>query len=160
MRKYDRISTLFWFFFGLYIVREGYAIHVGTLKEPGPGFLLFWSGAVLCGLSAFTFIKALFSEEKESKKMWVGLQWYKPLLILMISIVYALFFARLGFVLSTFLLMFLIFKFSGSLKWPKAFMASFLSTFGSWFIFDVWLRCQFPKGFLENLIIYALQLRY
>ena len=159
MRKYDRISTVFWFFVGLYVIWEGYATHVGTLKGPGPGFLLFWSGIVLCGLSAFTFVKAQFSIEQESKKMWVGLKWHKPLLVLMISLVYAFFFSRLGYLLSTFLFMLLLFKFMDSLKWPNALLASFLSVFFTWLLFDFWLQCQFPKGSLEEIIIYVLKFR-
>ncbi len=160
MRKYDRMSALFWFIFGLYITREGYIMFLGTLKEPGPGFLLFWSGVILSGLSVYTFVRAHLAKEEESTKIWAGLKWYKPLLVLMISSVYALFFENLGFLLSTFSLMFLIFKFGGSLKWSKAIIASFLSTFCSWIIFDVWLGIQFSKGFLEDLIIYTLKMRH
>lgn len=57
MRNDDRIITIFGFLFGLYVVREGYVLPVGTLREPGTGFLLFWSGRVLSGLSAFTFVR-------------------------------------------------------------------------------------------------------
>lgn len=160
MKKYDQISTLFWFLFGLYIIQEGYAIHLGILREPGPGFLLFWSGVVLCGLSALTFFKAQFSKEKESEKMWEGIKWHKPLLILMISFVYVLFFARLGFLLSTFILVLLLFKFTEPQKWSKVLVSSFLSVFFCWLIFDFCLKCQFPKGLLENLIFPWLKLLY
>jgi putative tricarboxylic transport membrane protein len=152
MRKYDRISALFWFFVGIYVTREGYVVYVGPLREPGPGFLLFWCGIVLCGLSAFTFVKAQFSIEQESKKMWVGLKWHRPLLVLMICLVYTFFFERLGYLLSTFLWMLILFKLMDSIKWPKALLASFLSVFFTWLIFAFGLRSQFPKGFLEGFL--------
>lgn len=158
MRKYDQVSTFFWFLFGLYIIQEGYTIHLGKLRDPGPGFLLFWCGVILCGLSALTFFKARFSKEKESEKMWEGIKWHKPLLILMISFVYVLFFARLGFLLSTFILMLIIFKFIEPQKWSKVLVSSFLSAFLGWLIFDFFLKVQFPRGLLENLIYPWLKL--
>jgi len=160
MNKYDKISTIFWFLVGLYVIREGYVIHLGKLREPGPGFLLFWSGIILCGLSAFTFIKAVSAQEKDSKKMWEGIEWHKPLLVLIISFTYAFFFMKIGFLISTFLLMLFLFKFSKYQKWPMAVGASLLSTIVSWVIFDFCLKTQFPKGFLENLFISTLKLRY
>lgn len=160
MKKYDRISCIFWFLFGVYIIREGYTYHIGTVKEPGPGFFFFWAGWVLAGLSVFTLVKAHFAEEKEFKKIWEAVQWYKPLLILVISIVYIIIFARLGFVLSTFVLMLLLFKFTGSRKWPTSLLGSFLAVFFCWLIFDVGLKCQLPKGAIENLLISWLKIRY
>lgn len=160
MRKYDLISTLFWLLVGVFIVREGHIIHVGTLREPGPGFFLFWAGVVLCGLSAITFIKAQFSEEREFKKIWAGIKWHKPLLVLIISLLYAFFLVRLGYLLSTILLMLFLFRLADFPKWPRVLLFSFSSVLFSWVLFDFWLQCQFPKGPLENLIIYLLKLRY
>lgn len=160
MRKYDRTSSILWFLVGLFIIREGNTIYVGTLKEPGPGFLFFWSGIILCGLSVLTFVKAQLSKEKKPEKIWEGLNWYKPVFVLMITFVYTFFFLQLGFLVCTFLLMLLLLKMHGSLKWPKVLFISFLSTFSSWLIFDIWLKCQFPKGVLEKFLISVVRMLY
>ncbi len=158
MKKYDRISTVFWFIVGGYCLSQGQGLHLGTLKEPGSGFLVFWAGAVLCLLAAMTFIGTFRRKEEGSESPWEGAQWQKPLLVLMVGVVYVLCFPWLGFLLSTFLLMLFLFKYAGVRRWTHVLFASLLSVSCSWFLFYVGLQVQFPQGFLEGIVIRLLGL--
>src|SRR5262249_43626000 len=47
----DRVSSLFWLAVAIFAIVPGYALKLGTLNSPGPGFFPFWGGVVLGLLS-------------------------------------------------------------------------------------------------------------
>ena len=51
MRKRDIISSLFWLIVGIGVCYGGYDLDLGTLQEPGSGFVFFWMGIIMIGLS-------------------------------------------------------------------------------------------------------------
>jgi putative tricarboxylic transport membrane protein len=150
MAKHDRISSLFWLLFGSFIVF--YSVHhldLGAPKEPGPGFFLFISGAGVCLTSIMIFTKAMLSKEKEVLKIFSGIIWIKPALILVILFFYIYFFKKLGFILDTFLLMIFLYRSIEPQSWGIAILSSFLTVLVTWFIFGYWFGVQFPAGILS-----------
>ena len=150
MTKHDKISSLFWFLFGSFILL--YSVHhldLGSLKEPGPGFFLVISGAGVCLTSIMIFTRAALSKEKEVFKIFSGIIWFKPALILVIIFSYIYFFEKLGFLLDTFLLMVLLFKCVEPQSWRIAILYSFLTVLITWLIFGYWFEIQFPVGILR-----------
>jgi hypothetical protein len=55
----------------------------------------------------------------------------------------------LGFLLATFFFLFALFKFVEPKKWLMPFSLSLTSVILSHLVFNVWLRCQFPRGILR-----------
>ena len=62
MKSRDIISSLFWMALGGAICYGGYDLDIGTLREPGSGFMFFWLGIIVVGLSLGIFIPALRKE--------------------------------------------------------------------------------------------------
>ena len=58
MNKADRGSGLFWFIFSVFISYESHKLGLGTLHQPGPGFLFFWMGIVVAILSSPVIVRS------------------------------------------------------------------------------------------------------
>lgn len=150
MKRHDKISSVFWFSFGSFIIIYSiFNLDIGVLKEPGPGFFLLVSGIGLCLIAIMIFINAMLSKENEIVKIFSGIIWYKPVIVLIIIFFYIYFFRKLGFILDTLLLMIVLFKSVEPQTWGIAILYSFLSVFITWFIFAYWFEVQLPMGILR-----------
>ena len=127
-----------------------YGLELGGLRNPGPGFWPFWAGVLLSGFSLLVFIfsaRKNFKETESSPSLWANVQWGKFFLVLISMVVYTSALNFLGFILSTFFLMMVLFKTGESQKWPFAILASLVTVCLSVLIFDRWFQLNFPRGF-------------
>ncbi len=123
---------------------------LGTLHKPGSGLMPFFTG-VLLGVAGLllTFSRARKpSEENGGEEVSLRPFWGRGACSLAASFLYAFLLDPLGFVAATFLLIFTLFKIMGSRKWVAPILISFLTVVVSYFIFEVWLRINFPRGIL------------
>ena len=150
MKNRDFFSSLFWLATGVGVCYGGYDLELGTLHDPGSGFVFFWVGAIMVGLSVFVFIRCLRvgGEKEETKALWTQVKWRKNVFVLAALFLYAYAFSPLGFILSTVLLLIFLFKAIEPQRWAVAILGAFLSTLASYAVFHVWLGTQLPRGFL------------
>jgi putative tricarboxylic transport membrane protein len=136
---------------GSFICIWGYRLDLGTLSEPGSGFIIFWMGIVMMGLSVSIYFLTFFQKivPKQEKSLWSGVRWQKLFFVLVSLFLYAYALIPLGFLLSTCLLLILLFKFIEPQKWSIAVAGAILTVFISYAIFHLWLGSQLPKGILE-----------
>lgn len=155
MGRAEGYSSISWLIFGGAVVYGSYRLGHGTLAHPGPGFLPFWSGVILCGLSSLVFVQGKLSQQAGGGgplgQLWAGLKWPKPIYVLMALFSYAFTFTHLGFLLSTTLLLIFLFKAIEPEKWLRAISGAVLASVISYVFFGVWLQVQLPRGFLEGL---------
>jgi len=64
----------------------------------------------------------------------------------LVILIYAIAFSHLGFFVSTFLLMFFLFKTIGGMKWKASLAGAILTSCCFYLVFKVWLKVQFPEG--------------
>jgi len=151
VRRVDLFSSVVWIALGAFICKWGYHLDLGTLSEPGSGFIIFWMGIVMMGLSISIFLlafsKKITREEKIS--LWSGVRWRKLIFVLVSLLLYTYALVPLGFLLSTCLLLILLFKFIEPQKWSVAISGAILTVFITYAIFHLWLGSQLPKGILE-----------
>ena len=105
MAKADRWSGFFWIFFGLFTSYESYRLGLGSLYQPGPGFLFFWTGIVVALLALVVVVKAFMAAPEEAgeglfKKASVA----KVVFVLLALFLYAVLIERIGFIIVTLLL--------------------------------------------------------
>jgi putative tricarboxylic transport membrane protein len=149
MIRRDPFTGLFWLVISLLICLE--AIHEGTgdYHNPGPGFLPFWSGAALGTLAIILIVKSLLkTTAEEGGSLWRGLKWNKVVLCAVCLIVYAILLPKLGYLISTFGLMIILF---GIIIRPKLWVqlvSAFVTVLITYFIFYLWLEVQLPRGLL------------
>ena len=150
MRRRDIISSLFWMAMGIGISYGGYDLDLGSLRDPGSGFMFFWVGLFMIGLSLVIFIAAFRgkSTKGEMKVFWTDIRWKKVLSVLAALFIYAYVLTPLGFIPTTILLLIFLFKAVDPQKWSWAILGAIICTLASYGLFQLWLGCQLPKGFL------------
>jgi len=149
MKKYDRVSSLVWLSFAFYIGIESLRLPLGSWRDPGAGFLPLGAGICLAILSLTAFFQARSRVEEKTRKGWYSQEkWKSLLLILAVLFGYALFLDFLGFLISTFLLLVMLFRFVEPQRWVVSIGGSALAAIASYVIFEIWLKTQLPKGIL------------
>ncbi len=135
---------------GIGVCYGGYDLDLGTLPDPGSGFMFFWVGIIMVGLSLGILIRAMRKTgiAGELKILWTEIRLKKVVSILFALFLYAYIFVPLGFILSTILLLIFLFKAVEPQKWSWAILGAIISTFAAYGIFHLWLRSPLPKGFL------------
>ncbi len=151
MKSKDIISSLFWMIVGAGVCYGGVDLELGTLHDPGSGFIFFWVGLIMVGLSLSIFIRALKEKGKagEMKLIWSEVQWKKIVSVLVALFLYGYFFQTLGFILSAALLLVFLFKAVEPQRWSVAILGAVVSSLVAYVVFQVWLGSQLPKGFLD-----------
>src|SRR5512139_2176573 len=98
MRRYDKITSLFWFCLGLFITLRATRIGLGSVSDPGPGFIFFLSGILLCLLSVVVFVAAYRRnvKEEENSISWKGIRWGKLSVFIIALLIYTYFYEQIG----------------------------------------------------------------
>ncbi len=145
MKKYDQISSLAWLFFALYICGTSLQLPLGSWQDPGPGFLPLGTGICLGILSAVDFFRG--GPWKGREGSWYSQERWKSLLLILIGLIgFSFFLDSLGFVLTTFFLLMILFRFIEPQPWKVVIGGSLLASFASYVVFQIWLKTQLPKG--------------
>ena len=148
MGRRDRTSSLVGLFFSVFVSVESYRLPmgIGNWHDPGPGFFPFAAGLFMGGLCLLVYLLSLRAMKPDAGPWYVRENRQKLLLILAILFGYAFLLEPLGFVLSTFLLLFLLFKWVEGKGWMWAVGGSLAVALLSFGVFDRWLLMQLPKG--------------
>jgi len=94
-------GALFWIGLGAFLAREGSALGLGSLNDPGSGFALFWVGALMLALAIPGLVVGLAAGGPKVPDLWTATRWGKVLLVLTLLVIFALVFERGGFILCT-----------------------------------------------------------
>ena len=154
MKDKDVLSSLFWMILGVGICYGGIDLELGTLNNPGSGFMIFWLGLIMVGLSLAILLQAMkqaMNEKSPSgdiRLLWSEVRWKKVIYVLIALSIYAFVFIHLGFLLSTTILLVFLFKGIEPQRWSVAILSAVFSVLASYVLFQRWLGTQFPKGFL------------
>jgi putative tricarboxylic transport membrane protein len=154
MRKYDRVGGLIWFLLGAGLCIGSIKLKLGDFHRPGPGFMPFISGTFLLLLGLILTFSAVAKEtagkdELGGRELWTKKNWKNIFFTLLVLFSYLLLFNLLGFILSTFLFFFFLFKLNAPKKWLMPLAFSGIAVFLSHLIFSAWLGCPFPRGILN-----------
>ena len=149
MKKYDRMSSLIWLFFSVYICVESLRLSLGSWRDPGPGFLPLGAGLCLGILSAVDYFQTGFRIREETQGSWYSKERSKPILLILLTLGgYSAFLDSLGYLVTTFLLLILLFRFVKPQPWTVVIGGSLLASVSSYVVFEIWLKIQLPRGFL------------
>ena len=150
MGRTDRISSVFWVLFAIFVGIESKRLGLGTLHEPGPGFLFFGASIALGIMSLVILIRAWMSKKTEGTKISIfsGENIPKILLVLISLFLYAFFMETLGFIVVTLLLLIFLLGIIEKKKLGYTIFVSAGVTAIAYLIFEIWLRSQLPRGLL------------
>jgi hypothetical protein len=146
--KADIISSLFWFCFSAFITVESYRLGLGTIRQPGSGFVFFWSSLALGFMSAVIFIRACVAGRTQAFGFSPFKAWNanKLLLVLISLFLYAVLIETLGFIVVTLLLFLFLLGVVERRKIRMTLLVSVLVTAFAYLIFEIFLESQLPKG--------------
>ncbi len=134
---------------------EGRTLNFGTVGSPGEGFVpaLMGIGLLICCLLLFlkeTVLagKAGPSAPTETDAPGEEIDTYKPLLLVIVLLLYPLLLPYLGFMLATIGLLLGCFRIFAFRNWLWSTGAAVTLTLIAYIVFEKWLDVLFPKGFL------------
>lgn len=147
----DTVTSLLALAVSAFILFQGRELGLGRPNDPGSGFILFWTGAIMTALSAVVLGQSLMPAEREAPGLgapFAGLRWGKVLYVVVLMALYAAVIETLGFVVSTLALLLVLFKTVDPQSWRVSILGSALTTLGAWAVFVAWLGTQLPVGTL------------
>ena len=148
MKRLDHLSSVFWLAISIIVCIESIRAGFGTLKDPGPGFLPFISGVTLSAFAIILLAMSLLRKREEDKisNPLKGVNWSKILLCLAILFAYSIFLPWVGYLITTFVLMLLLFILIKRSKLLIEIMIALVTVLASYIVFYKWLNTQLPRG--------------
>jgi putative tricarboxylic transport membrane protein len=150
MKHSDQYAGIFWFIVGGAVTISSFFYGVGSSSEPGPGFITLLAGGTLTVLSLVLFVVSGGSKLpfRGLRHIWEGLETKKVVYMFGLLLAYTLLIDPVGFLITTFLLLMLLFRIHGSYSYKRVFLLSAAATILSFIVFDQWLGVQLPRGFM------------
>lgn len=146
----DNWAVLFLLGTGLGICLLSLQYEIGTLARPGPGFVALCSGGVISLLSIVGFFSNWRRVKKEEARLF-GPIWLNSFIILLLLVGFALLLNFLGFLICTFLFVFILLKKTKTYGWKVVLGWSLGTALVMYLIFEVWLQAQLPMGLLRHI---------
>jgi len=152
-RKYHIVPMICWIGLGVFAMFASYRLGLGGLGNPGPGLMPFLLGLLLCVTAVYTLFT--FLHEKMDRGTLAVSEAQHPTnfgrlgLVLASILAYSLFFERLGFLVTTFVALLVLFRIMNN-RWFTAVVVSVVTALVSYGLFT-YLGVQFPKGILKGL---------
>jgi putative tricarboxylic transport membrane protein len=152
LRDNDWIPGTVWLVLGLAVLWGSVRLKLGSLVNPGPGLMPFILGAGLTICSLFILIQTPLLKLRKKKgprqSIWTDVDFKKIILVVGCLLGYTFMLEKVGFALTTFLILTILFKAVGSQKWPRVLIASISTVVISYLVFIVILKVELPAGFL------------
>ncbi|WP_291863032.1 tripartite tricarboxylate transporter TctB family protein [Bradyrhizobium sp.] len=134
---------------GVFVVWSGLKLKLGTINDPGSGYVMFYTGILMCLFAVTIIIAAVTEGGATFGSRWTGARWTKPLVVIACLIAFALALDRLGFLLSTIPLMLLLLRLIDPVRWSLAIPIALLAPLGVWWVLKRLLLIQLPAGIFE-----------
>jgi putative tricarboxylic transport membrane protein len=145
----DRITALFFVGLSLFICEQSLEIGLGTPDTPGSGLLSFGAGAGIGILALWLLIQSFRSKKTHDEVQDDGtFRWGRFLLVCICLFGYALVVNWLGFLLTTFVVVLVLFQLLEPKKWWLIVIEAAAIATGNHLFFVEWLGLSLPRGFL------------
>ena len=138
----DAISGFFFLGLSLFVLWQSLQMEIGTMKEPGAGFVSFYTGLFLAALSLVLIIRGWKPDKEALSESHSG-----PTIIALVALfIYSLIMETTGFVVATFLLVAVLFRLGERRSWWALLGMSFIVTAVAYVLFGIVLKVYFPVG--------------
>jgi putative tricarboxylic transport membrane protein len=144
----ERIAGLLMALLSGYILVASGRYPLGTVDNPGPGFLPVLCGAVL-GLLSVIYLVQLWLKKEPAKTSWPGREGLVRVgTIFLALLLFTVFLPVTGYLVNTFALFVILLRPVGKQRWPLTLTVSTAAVVVSWLLFDRWLMVPLPRGIL------------
>ena len=139
----EAIGSFFWIAVGAFFAIEGIRLGVRTVRNPGPGFLPVIMALLLILFSLCILIRGLLRPTRSVGRI----PWKRHVLVIAAVFFYIFLLDWIGFLASTFVLMFMFFGLliRGKNRWRAVFFYSLVTALSAWLVFDIAAKMPFPS---------------
>jgi putative tricarboxylic transport membrane protein len=134
---------------GGFVIWQGIKLKLGTIHEPGSGFLLFYIGILMCLFAVSIIVASLTEGGPTLASRWENVRWTKPLLVIACLTAFSFSFDTFGFLLSSIPLMVLLLRVIDPVRWSLTIPIAVLAPLGMWWCLKRLLLIQLPSGIFE-----------
>jgi putative tricarboxylic transport membrane protein len=134
---------------GGFVIWSGLKLKLGTINDPGSGYVLFYTGILMCLFAASIIFAALTEGGATFASRWENTRWTKPLLVIVCLTAFSFALDPLGFLLSSIPLMLLLLRLIDPVRWTLAIPIALLAPLGMWWVLKRLLLIQLPSGIFE-----------
>jgi hypothetical protein len=151
IKQIRKVEGFFWIGIGVIICLLAWKSKLGSFREPGPGFVAFISGLFVSMIGLVMGLSGLLSKISPRSRIdfdqtFSIASWPRLIYTMGLLLSYGLLLNTLGYILTTFLVMSGLFYDREKSRWVSSGFASLISVGVTYLVFQVWLRCQFPRG--------------
>jgi putative tricarboxylic transport membrane protein len=134
---------------GGFVIWSGLKLRLGTINDPGSGYVLFYTGLLMCVFAGAIVWTAIAEGGQSFGSRWEGARWSKPALIIGCLIGFCVALEPLGFLLSTIPLLLLLLRAIDPVRWSLAVPIAVLAPLGAWWVLKRALLIQLPTGWFN-----------
>ena len=151
VREIKKAEGISWIVVGVIVCVLGWEFDLGSFHEPGGGFIAFLSGILVLGVGIVMLLSRVLSrnrpqETSEGPLTFRMLTYPRLLYTVALLLAYTILIGPLGFILSTFFLLWGISFDKKKKNWVASCLFSIITVAVSYLVFEVWLVCQLPRG--------------
>ena len=140
---------------GLVVVFDSRRVGAGWADDgPQAGYFPFYVGLVLCAASAWTLLRAAFSNHAVAGAFVSRMKLLLVLSVFVPSLIYVLAIYYIGIYVASALFIGAFMYWHGRFPWIKIIPVSVIVPLSMFLLFEVWFLVPLPKGPLEALVGY------
>ena len=145
------VEGVVWIGIGTIICVLALRFDLGSFHQPGPGFVALFTGLFIAGMGLAMIIARAMLKRRSDRESGIDYPfrieaWRRLVYTMGLLLAYVILFDAVGFILTTFLLMFGLFFDYQRKNYVWSLFFSIATALVSYLVFEVWLRCQLPRG--------------
>src|SRR5918992_6047740 len=117
---------------GGFVIWSGLKLKLGTINDPGAGYVMFYTGILMCLFGAAIIVAALTEGGPTFGSRWQNTRWTKPAIVIACLAAFAFALNLLGFLLSSIPLMVLLLRLVDPVRWQLTIPIALLVPLGMW----------------------------
>ncbi len=150
-KRFRMLEGFCWVGIGAGICFLAWRVHLGTFREPGPGFVAFVSGLSISVVGLIMVLSQILPRIYSNDRFDLGLtfqniSWLRLGYTMALLFGYGVFLNSLGYTITTLLVMCGLLYDRRRNNWASSLLNSAVVAVGSYLLFEVWLRSQLPRG--------------
>jgi putative tricarboxylic transport membrane protein len=132
----------------VFVVYKGVELKLGTINDPGSGYVVFYAGLLMVLFSLLILYGAIKDGGPTFLSHWRDVLWTKPLIVIALLLAFTLVFETVGFLVSTMVLLVALLRAIDPVPWPRAIPIAILVPLLFWYVLQKLLLIQLPSGVL------------
>ncbi len=145
----ERVGSLFWILFGSAAVYGALDLGLGTMGQPGSGFLTFVAGSFVTAMAVLVFVQSLRVDraaQTRVSQLWQGVKWHRAIIITLLTALFISVFETLGFFLCSYALLVTIMRWLEGLSWKISLLVPAVTIVSTYVLFKTILKISLPAG--------------